>query len=336
VRDMPELCGEGIIGVEERAHEFPDSPLRFLCRNSEGPYGDAAQYLTFAEGYSKGRLSLCFIFRVPQSAGGICPLNGERVGILRCVKDEDGAHGGIVRNDAAEQFIPLVTDNNGSAVPSQDEQAMLVLNVKGMGEIQGNALPASVRFEPGYRFNDLFAGGLYMSFLDGSLKSLRSGVAGEGELNFWLSISDHSEKHDVERGSDVVSGIADNERKLGRNRLLYFDVVGRPARLALVPFHKNKRLGSEKFVNSRVESLMCWRARSNLSRGAYNNSSAVGMARSIPDKDEKQLAVLARRLLAKPHKPRELVVAERKAATPAKKAAGLLPKRSRRDQRRGK
>lgn len=232
-----------IIGIEEGVDDRFDG--RSCVVGHPGKSFDdwhALQQLSFAERYREGRLSLCFVFGSRKIAKDKSSLDRDEVFVLRAIKNDEPPVPGRLRFNGFGQSVSLDTGED-SALSAQDEKAVLVLYVEGMDQSQAG-IPSKVRFERGYRFNDLFAGDLYASVLDGRRQAIR--FLGEGKVDFRVNVSGDAEHGEIQCGPQVVNGISDDGGEGWRDGLLLFDSVGDLSGLAVDALDKFERpLGEE-------------------------------------------------------------------------------------------
>jgi hypothetical protein len=137
----------------------------------------------------------------------------------------------------------------------QQKQAMYVTNVE-MVEFVKNLIPVRVRFERDYRFNDLFAGDLYLSICNGTYKSLF--CLGEGKGNsfgrrsFAFAKSEHRQ---VQGRTQIVNGIANDDGKFGWDGYVGFSSHHGCSGLWLNDSDKLKRFLGQKGINLPVHII---------------------------------------------------------------------------------
>jgi hypothetical protein len=183
----------------------------------------------FSKSYEEGRLELCFL--VPRSSCACksesLPSIGERFGgneqiaVFRANKAEDS--GSVHRKaEVQSKFVPAHFRN----AAGQDKQPMLVLSVQPMQCVK-HFVPSGVGLEGCYCLDDLFAGELYLSLINGACKTLcffgegernkvRAGRLGAGEL----------EHGKIESRAQVMDGVANDKREFLWDGDIGFDSDG--------------------------------------------------------------------------------------------------------------
>lgn len=256
------LCGEGIIGVQEGLDHVIDGPAGLDKQVPQDDFNWLAwkdRLPLLRKNKKKRRLNFCFFLAVRNIAQNIGLSDCEECTIIRAsLEDDIDPFGHIL--DIHDSFQGLLTSrpcNKVGVFPRENDQSMFILNIEGM-ELPQIAVECFVRLETAYRFLDPCSSELYLSTLKGHFRSLRTIVGGEGVLDSVGSfgvISSHLIKGDVQSGAEVVSSISDDQRKLGWNGFLGFDMEGSLTSLAVMLDDDFKRLLSKEGFDSGVEVI---------------------------------------------------------------------------------
>lgn len=233
------FLGDGIVrGVEERGGEAFHGFGGIDDHVGEGlQYRHSTKNLSFAERYDEHGLGLCFLLARGKVAKDERFPNAEKFYVLRAVKNDQVAKLFDTGVDEVGKWIALRPGSEDGSLAAQDQEPVLVLHIKGMDQRQAG-VPSVVRLEVGYGFDDLFAGDLYLSILDGRYKSLR--LFREGKMDLRFDMPRHSKEGLIERRAEIVDGIPDDEREGWRDGILYFDNVGQLSGLAVAALHQSE------------------------------------------------------------------------------------------------
>lgn len=244
--------GEGVAEVEVGRDHLFCGEARFLRRYSERLNNrHVEQTFTLSEGYSEGRLDLCFVLGVGEVAGRIVePLEDQEVYVWRTRQNHLRPRYHWLCGDVAENGLRWGSCVDDGTDIGQHKQLMFVLNVDLMDEIE-TAVPVWLRLERANLFLDLFAGEPYTSVLKGGCKALRSVILGKEKLDYGGLIGPvlrHDEKGVVERRPEIVDGISQDEREDWRDGFVLFDKQNLLAGFALMPLPKDKWLFGKESV----------------------------------------------------------------------------------------
>ena len=237
--------GEGVVGVEKGFGHRRYSAANFFGALDQCFDDESVCERSITKRYLEGGLDFCFLCRVAHPLSGKFVANGDNIYAFRV---HDFNHG-VLREfgpgeEFPEYFLIYGPSSEGENFVAKKKESVLVDDVEGVDPVEYE-VPCRIRLEKAYCFDDLFAGELYLSAFDGRFKSIRSVAFGEGELDqfrFGGSVFSHLEKSEVQCGSEVVDGIADDEGKLWRDGLLLFGSQGNLIGLATVVDHEFKRV----------------------------------------------------------------------------------------------
>lgn len=246
--------GEFVIGVQEGVHQQDDDILhraRALVEKSNDWV--AGEGLSYAERYIKGWLEICFLFRLsgsdgkqPVGNGGIGGGGCEHVAVFRSCVPEKSLAGDFYT--AGEHGVDTVGGDFG-CVARQDQELMLVSYIEPMKAFQ-YLMPARIRLQSAYRFDDLFAGELYLSAINGSFKSLRFAREREGDVIAARgSILGQSEHHKVKGGTEIVNRVPEDGGEVFWDGYLGFGRDGELAGFGIERLDQYERALLEKGID---------------------------------------------------------------------------------------
>ncbi len=216
--------------------------------------------LTFAEAYNRGRFEICFLFasagasrRPPRLAA---PLRAGRDDVEL---DAIGHDKGNVLPALQGHFghgLGEVGRGEASATNGGDDELMLVGHIKGVDSVQC-LVSARIRFEAVNLLDDLFSGAMYLSCLNGATKTLRRFTEGELDVlalsGCFAFVANHLVDEQIECGSQVVNGVADDQGDFGWHGYLGFDPVGNLAGLAVKATENSQGMLGRVGINHPVE-----------------------------------------------------------------------------------
>lgn len=199
-----------------------------------------AEGLILPKQYVDGDINLLGVYGVsPRDAGVVAPYCYAVV--------FEKVEGGVLDNEAGHRRVHIadVKTVDSESGPDRYDEFVLVGNIKNMETIK-NVIPSRVRLQVAEFLGDFFAGNLYLSVRENRFKTLRSFAKGKLDLVRDRAMGTQDiPSHMIEGGSEIVNGIADDEREMIGNGRVYFSdqgalagmsiVVGRePASLAIV------------------------------------------------------------------------------------------------------
>lgn len=218
-----------------------DDAVRFLCQRDESrDHGLHWEGLTFAEAYNRGRFEVCFPF------GGALTLGSpSRAPAALGARHVDGEMD-ATSHDELHPFLGSVRqfghgftelrEGHAGIPASGDDESVLIGYVQCVDSIE-LFVPARIRLEVVDFLDDLFAGEMYLSCLNGSTKALRRFTEWKLDLvplsGCFAFIANHLKDEQIEGGSQVVNGIADDQGDFVWHGYLGFDGVGNLAGLAI-------------------------------------------------------------------------------------------------------
>ena len=218
-----------------------DDVFGFLCQGDENrDHWLHWEGLTLAEAYNRGRFEVCFPFGGARTLGGPSrapvALGTGHVDVELDATSHDEVHPflGSVRH-FGHGFTEL-REGHADIRASGNDKPVLIGYVQGVDSVE-LFVPARIRLEVVDFLDDLFAGAMYLSCLNGSSKGLRRFAEWELDLvplsGCFAFIANHLKDEQVEGGSQVVDGITDDQGNFIWHGYLDFDFVGNLAGLAV-------------------------------------------------------------------------------------------------------
>ncbi len=219
------LGGRMKIGGDERINR-PRNSIYHVLEGQNGLLTDEG--LTIAEAYEKGRMDFCFLF--DPAIGHLI-----RSRPIPCRARPVHTNGRIVWNG--------VSAVKHGCFRHGDDELVLIGNVQGVDTID-EFVPARLRIERYDRFDDVFAGPMYLSACNGGAKAVFAYWLGrEGILDVfgtYSQVPDHLPNNMIQRCPEIMNCVTDDQRELWWNGYLGFQY----GRGAVAIFHSNE----DKFV----------------------------------------------------------------------------------------
>ncbi len=227
--------------ARELVGKHPEYPLDLDGHLPEDGRDEApAEGLILPKQYMDGDINLLGIY-------GVSPRNGGVVAPYCYAVVFEKVEGGVLDNEVGHRRVHIadVKTVDSESGPDGYDEFVLVGNIKNMQAIK-NVVPSRVRLQVAEFLGDFFAGNLYLSVCENRFKTLRSFAKGKLDLVRDRAMGTQDiPSHVIEGGSEIVNGIADDEREMIGNGRVYFSdqgalagmsiVVGRePASLAIV------------------------------------------------------------------------------------------------------
>ncbi len=218
-----------------------DDAFSFICQSDENSdHRLHWEGLTFAEAYNRSRFEVCFPFGGALTLGSpprapVALETGHVEDELDATSHEEGPPFFGSERQFGHGFTEL-REGHAGIPTSGDDEPVLIGYVQGVDGVE-LFVPARIRLEVVDFLDDLFAGEMYLSCLNGSTKALRRFT--EWELDSvplsgcFAFIANHLKDEQVEGGSQVVDGIADDQGDYIWHGYLGFDRVGDLAGLAI-------------------------------------------------------------------------------------------------------
>ena len=238
-----------------------DDAVGFLCQRDESrDHGLHWEGLTFAEAYNRGRFEVCFPFGGARTLGGPSrapvALGTGHVDVELDATSHDEVHPflGSVRH-FGHGFTEL-REGHADIRASGNDKPVLIGYVQGVDSVE-LFVPARIRLEVVDFLDDLFAGEVYLSCLNGSTKTLRRFA--EWKLDraplsgCFAFIANHLKDEQIEGGSQVVDGIANDQGDCIWHGYLGFDRVGNLAGLAVKATKNSQGMLGRVGINLPVE-----------------------------------------------------------------------------------
>jgi len=223
-----------------------DHSLQFCIDRAKG------KCLTLAEAYLENWLDACFVFRQSKRSAirTISKDNIHSNDRTRCSSEQESTITGDIEcrfKTFKDWYRELGNATDGKNKP------MLIGYIKGMKTVK-QFIPASIRLDLLNCFDDLFAGKLYMSILNGRVKAC--GLSAEGELNrfgLWSFTANHAENGNIKGCAQVMDGISYRKRKAFWDGFLGFDGIGALCSLWVIADPQFKRILSQIGINIPVQ-----------------------------------------------------------------------------------